>query len=889
MKKRGNLAFYGLIIGIMLLIPMASASFSLKNYSVQKNYAGGETVKGNLDISFTNEPARGLVTSNFNGNITLLDLLKNNSLQEGRDFNCNIIGCGASYSAKESISALSLTSGAKKVIGLKASGNNVEIKKAKISISSNALPSCQSQAVIDIGELGNAMVQNTRYKANICGFNSGCFNSGLQESGYDMAKITSIPYCENLTLEASPAYYAGARVKNSTSGQSNLKMKLYDSSWDELGECTLPKNKQETENLKCIINYSNIKSQGYFLCIETDSGSQSNYMIKSEQSGQICGTTDAGSNTLNRDYDIFAESLQFDSLQIEVNESTFSKFNEIGLSQYLDDYIQNNYGRNCSAGCVIPIAINAGSDQSINFASIEIEYLSDGAVLTSNQAYSLEKKNSDLSSPGLSINLEKAGFEIPVETSENRLMISLNGNSLLTASINVTPGFYFDIKPKNIFVGIDTTFQIISGSNISSSLWKFGDGSPSIQGNGKTIAHKYNEEGNYTLEVEATDNRGVKGIKKIQISAGNANASAGILIKRYEARVQNLSAQIKNYSPWLLERIKEKENLSYINSSLIAIKKEYLEAKNDSQYAEIVQKLGEMKVPYAISSSESGKAPLAIGFDNIDTSYIEELSNKSLTDKSRENLKLLIINWNEENYDSEIEYQIISSYYDLGKEDLLTYAKIKLHAKGNPEPGFLIINYPKEEIKFMQNYGEIEVSRGSSATAIPISGDKELELILSEGVDVSELGSYVSPNLDKFQSLEGRPFIEKNTRPGTAIWLYVLLIIGFFAVYITLQEWYKRHYESFLFKNKDDLYNIINFMHNARISQLGDNEIRGKLSGLKWKGEQISYAFKKLDGKRTGMWEIPVFRYWERNKIKREIAKRQGNQGDARFIKRPTL
>ncbi len=106
-------------------------------------------------------------------------------------------------------------------------------------------------------------------------------------------------------------------------------------------------------------------------------------------------------------------------------------------------------------------------------------------------------------------------------------------------------------------------------------------------------------------------------------------------------------------------------------------------------------------------------------------------------------------------------------------------------------------------------------------------------------------------------------------------------------VYIILQEWYKKKYESHLFANKDDLFNIINFVYNARASGISDSEIRRKLGESSWKGEQISYAFKKIDGKRTGMWEIPLLKFMENKKVKEEIERRQGKPLDTSFIKRP--
>ena len=121
------------------------------------------------------------------------------------------------------------------------------------------------------------------------------------------------------------------------------------------------------------------------------------------------------------------------------------------------------------------------------------------------------------------------------------------------------------------------------------------------------------------------------------------------------------------------------------------------------------------------------------------------------------------------------------------------------------------------------------------------------------------------------------------------LWIFILIIFTL-VVYISLQEWYKRHYEKYLFPNKDDLYNVINFIYNARASSLKDEEIRSKLLRLRWTGEQVTFAFRKIDGKRTGMYEIPIFKVFENMKVKEEIAKRQeGGILDARFIKRGNI
>jgi len=42
-----------------------------------------------------------------------------------------------------------------------------------------------------------------------------------------------------------------------------------------------------------------------------------------------------------------------------------------------------------------------------------------------------------------------------------------------------------------------------------------------------------------------------------------------------------------------------------------------------------------------------------------------------------------------------------------------------------------------------------------------------------------------------------------------------------------------------------------------------------------WAGEQIIYAYKKYKGQRTGMWEIPIFKFVEKNRVKKELETRK--------------
>ena len=78
----------------------------------------------------------------------------------------------------------------------------------------------------------------------------------------------------------------------------------------------------------------------------------------------------------------------------------------------------------------------------------------------------------------------------------------------------------------------------------------------------------------------------------------------------------------------------------------------------------------------------------------------------------------------------------------------------------------------------------------------------------------------------------------------------ILLGIG---VYFILKKWYKEKYENYLFKNKNNLYNIVTYVHGAKQHGKKDNEIVKDLRNAGWNNEQINYVMKKYSGKNTGM------------------------------------
>ncbi len=887
-------AWWPLII-FALVLPLVFAQVDLKNASIQTNYTGGESLRGKLTLQFTQEPSTSQVTSSFNTTIGLLDWLTKNSFQEGKEYTCTVTGCGSSYIKQQSITTLSLHTGEKKTVGFSIQGNNAVINTVSLKIKSSAPVSCTRQLLIDVLNKNESFFGNTASTLVSCGAKyQGCFDSSLQ--AYDPVLITSTgatkTYCENVTLPASPAFNVGARVTNSTLGYTPLVMTLYNAQGDTLGTCTLPRHMQQVEDLSCFIQASIQSPSSAIACISAQSGSSitTNYQLDSEQSGSVCGGTDLYS-LHQRDYAIFAKALQFAPLDLVLNETTFLKSTGMGLASYLDSIVLEKYQRNCSLGCAVPLQILADQDQDLTFSFPQMQYDADGNTLLSNQLYVLDQQPSSLNSGNIILDLAKANFVLPLNPVDKKLQITIGTNQLFSTplSLNITPGFLFDVVPKVVFIGLDTSFSIITSENISSAVWNFGDGTTTTSQE-KYITHMYKERKEYTLIVEVTKKDGVKATRSFILSAGDPKTSTESLLAVKEKNLQQVSTVIQTYPSWVRKELEKKIDVLILNASLQTLKQKMASVKNDEDYTLIITQLSDLSLPEQLGTSISGTLPLALGYTNLDPAYIATYSGKdTLTISEKENLRLEIIDWISKHYTVDISFAHIGSRIQGQEAPLFTTFKVIITPQGEAQNAFFILDYPKDQIIFMQGYNEKSITASSTGTLIPVQSATTLEFLLPGKVDVSELGAYISPQVKDLQSANVIEAVQKNQRNRFALYAYIFLVFFTFIVYIALQEWYKRSYETYLFRNRDDLYNIVNFIGNARTSGLSDSDIRRKLASMNWRGEQINYAFKKIDGKRTGMLEIPLFKAFERKKLQRELVKRQQRNGDVRFIKRPYL
>jgi PKD repeat protein len=889
MKKR--IILYSAIL-MLLCLPCVLASFQYHNNTLKTNYVGGEKIQGILTVSLTNQSVDSYITTNLGGNISIIDFIRNNSFTEGKDYNCSTIECMPDYNALNEISSIVIENDNQTILaGFNIQGRDISIEDMRLTLTGNANPSCTEDLLIDVGNDKEAFLINPEYTNTPCTpIRRGCFNPNL--TNYLISTLGETKYCEKITLPPAAAYLVGAKIINSTAGTGELEMEIFDKTFENpRGSCILPKHKQNDESLSCVINISNINRDDFFVCVSSSGG---NYKIRVETERDTCGRAEEGA--LDKDYDIFIQTMQFGYLSLEFTESIFNEMNpDTSFIEFLNDYIQKKYQRNCpSGGCFIPFKIT-GKQQTILVRNPLVKYTWGGSELESSTLNKLSISPARISSNALRFDVSKLNINLPLRANASTLQFYIDGRAVLnsTLALKIEPSFSFDIYPKFALVGVETIFNSTTNMSITSSSWDFGDGKTE-NANGKSAKHMYTQIGNYSLKVTLMCADGLKGSRIFEILVGDANASAQMILTKYENRLANLTKQIALFQPWIKEEIDKKIDLVTLEASVAKLRNDYSSASSEDEFAGIVNKLLQLNVPAAIVERESGTYPFSVGFNELDTSLIEEVSAKTAEDK--EQLAMNIIDWANKNYEGSIKREVISVFGENSVEDLMTsFAIILAPKQENILKPYLILDYPNEGMKFK---GSVNSRAVNSGTSISLTENQavNVEFIINQKVDAKQLGMYISPDITNLiVEAPVEPTKEAFDYKKFLIWgsvVFFLLII----VYIILQEWYKKHYESYLFKTKEMLYNILAFINNSRTAGIDDSAISKNLSRAGWDGEQIAYAFKKIEGKRTGMFEIPIFGRFERNKINNELAKRAdkgagagGFRQNARFIKRPGL
>ncbi len=874
---------------LVFLIGLVSASFTKSNISIENKYAPGDKLKGTLNISLQDEPTNSLLTA-FNSSMKIIDFLEGNLVSS--DFSCTPVDCETGYipSNKETNKKFSnLLYGDKRVIGLKISGDIDSISSFSMKINSTAGESGFPQLSIDVlndnSEEWIAYNASNNFRKEIY----GCFDSGVQP-----AEITQIEYCERLILPPTPNVKIGANINEvlGKGGNVDFIMRIYNDDYD--GSCTA--SASGSGKINCVVNLSITFPQDFFACIRTKNSEDNNkYSINSERNNP-CGFTGSFDDNYNYDFDIFAQPGNYylvGTFTLDNNELANSG-NNMNLAIYIEDYIYERYENNCVDGCIIPIKIISGITQTITMSDASLSYVS-GISTTTHDIYDLTEEPAKINMDFKELDLEKAGLIVPTEYGSQDLVLKLGGEEIISKTIEIARVPVIDrVIPLSVPAAMPVKFIVFaSEGNITEYKWDFGDGSIETTTINSTY-HSYSSIGTYNLKVTVVNEAGeASKTFTVEVKSPEDQINNTLTVKRRD--LSEIKSQLSAITGWYKTEIEKIVNLDVIEGYLDDIERKYEIASSSSEYVEIMSSLMDLKIPSSITST-SLEMVYFPNTDYIDPNYLIELGVKDVDEPER--YRDSIVSWISQNLDINIESKIYYLNFEDTREAILSSFIVKIKSKEDfPRESYLIIEKSYDGLIFKEDYKEKSLGGATAITFSQLEQDKEerIEFILPERIEIIELPFYISPEFSQLPEPENGKISpcdsdkkcekelgenSKNCPSDCKNWAkiiiyFAILLFLAFVCYIALQEWYKRYYERHLFKNQNDLFNLINFINNALNQGLTKGEIIDKLKKHKWSNEQITYAFKKVLGKRTGMWEIPIFKWFEKRKIERELAKRR--------------
>ena len=930
------------LIGFFLVLGLASAvGFDIKKNSsfIDENYLEGDVISGILNMSFDKQENVYFTNSLDKHKIKLLEVFDAMNLTKGEDYICDPVNCKSYYVSHSGATGKGISlDDDEDLYGFKIKENklirSVEDLEFNVDVFANA--SCYNQVFIDLFNDGSVDFYNNKpYKGSLgnCGDtfypgknrNEGCFD---EEEDTREIPIGEEPYCEYMKdIPASASYEIGGDIIAKKAGGSiSFAMFPADGGEEQLGwngYDDLPKG-----NVSGVfINYSSLEKFDALVCVYTDEYSASDYFsIKvNEDNDEKCGLVfewgdEVSKEDFDIDYNLYIKPRGYDRIEtVEFNKDAYKEMTGEILKDDLTNYIKETYGMNCSGenGCVIPFSIwgrHEGENQAIDAVKLTYKYAASGNKSiseTNDDIYELNERPAKVSSNWSKIKVNKMDFDVPDKNGNYNFKLYLGEKDVISKVIKVEIGFPFELVPRFAFIGRETSFTARSSVNVTSSVWNFDDGTPAVTVPGVNAKHLYGESGEYMVKVilnkaPVGTSPAKNSTKRFKVVVGDAKKSAELTLKDYENRIAILESDMNGYPAWVKTPLSSAIGLDAKKTLVQAKRAEYSNLDTDSSeedYIAIIEGLISLDIPNSVYTSTSGTLPGDIGYGGADMAHILEIVGATEEISNMEDLKANVFGWMNEHYDVSVSFETISAREDLQDAELLKKYKIILTEKKEPESAaYLVIDYPKSGLVFSSQGDLFSETSVSGGTYVDLSQEEisRVEFLIAgaNAPNIMDLGVYISPSPESL-GIDSRPIKEcwlENCDPeGNFLWKRFILgisiiIILFLTIYLILQTWYKRNYERHLFPNSNDLYNLLNFIYNSRRNGLKDSEIKSSLKNRKWTGEQITYAFNKLEGKRTGMWEIPLFKFAENRKVRKEIEKQQGGRPiDTRFIKRPNL
>ena len=871
MKKR--VIFSVLVLFSVFLIGFVFASYEVgeTDYSINSVYGPGADLIGWVNMSFSEEPSDSVFEDSQGNSIQLINLLKTTSLLSGTDYICNPLDCGTKYSKGDEITdKFILNAGEEKVIGFEFNGDIQDIDSVGFNITSDAQSSCSNQLKIDFFADGEVETGNTESGDESCSATRtyGCFNESKNTESFIVEEFSTMQ-CQRIELPEGAGFELGAYL-NKQNEAKPTQIAIYDLNLiHELAKCELSQSGEGEQT--CNVDFLVTNPQEYYICVFNDKndGDGKTILLGYEDSDG-CGIYGSKGYAPQEAYSyrIFAQARKFASMSsINIEDDTLY---ENGLGNEFLNYIIDNYQGNCTSGCIVPIKLISNATQNISINHIDGSYSTSGPSKPIDKIYSISSSPATISSDYIKISLDKGNFTLSSDYGKKDYSLNFKGDEIINEEINITkvpeikkltPLVAFNGFP----IGFTVDVKAVNNTPIIKYIWEFENANAENTTANKN-SHTFSSIGKFPVKISVVDSKGKIGTKIFEVDVQSYAGLYDKTLSDLNNKLDSLETGIQGFDSFEKAGIEKVLNINSTRSELSNIQAKWANASGDNELKSIVNEILSISVPDSINKVDTNLLSYYPKATYVELSAVKEKfgGNYSLADTSEYVNGILM--WNTENLNTKIKQTKIQANYSENMNNILSMFELQVTKTGGDSAFVFIRNL--ENLGFGGNYGQ---SNLTSYTAIPLdSATKTIKFYTTQDIGITDLPVFISPALEDIQVIGQVTQAEVNQKRMLIFGLILLfLIILGIIIYIIMQNWYKTKYENYLFKDRNNLFNLINFIDTQKKKGVKDKEIMRKLKANKWKLEQISYAMKKYAGKRTGMLEIPI------NKAVKKFSKEQ--------------
>jgi len=867
--KRGVLFFLLIISLSTFVFAFSQSQVGTPSNLINEKYSLDSHLSGWINISLNGESADSLFQTSLGSQISLIDLIKQNELKGTLAYSCLPLDCKSDYSASGSgddSKTISLGPGESRVIGLKFGGGagDTDFMNARdfsISIISDAPETTSKQLFINILDDSNMEWQSYKSSGNFYNEDSGCYNSPTGTIG-----LTTTIYCEKITLPEAPKVEIGAYIINSLNPSASFTMSIEDENGKS---ATCPISALQGGRVACVPNFKIDTSGDYFVCIKaTSSIDEFKYTINTQSNNNnTCGY--ATDTTHPRDFEVFAKPGKFSSINggspfiLNDIEASSSMGSSVSIESDIQNYISDRYNRDCTKNCIVPIRIISGKNQQqgITISDINMRYTLGGVTTNGiSKIYDITKVPAKITSGFIKLSLDDANFTLPKTFGESNLSLTFGGAQIFSQSITIEKiPQIVSINPTTIIAGFPTHFtsQIEMFNDnltkITNYEWRFGNDSVKTLSN--DAIYTFNKIGTSTITVVITDSNQHTSSKTFNVEISTAKQAVSSLLKKDFDNLNNIKSMIENFSPFEQDSLKSVLNFNMLDTAISSIQQKNATAISDQDYINIMPQLVNLSVPGSIDVTKSVDSLLFFpSKKNINLNILKKIGGGDFGTQESQYADSVLA-WNLNNVQTRLSSKGFTAAYDNNEKEILNTFELKI-GEGSEVKGAYLIMPKFEGIKFKQDYSQKE---NEGYMYIQLNGGEDIIFSTTEKVDFLNFPAFISPPISRL-SIQKAPLLDTEKISKQTLIILVTLLVTFvgFIIYLALQQWYKRKYENFLFKNRNDLYNIVSYIQNMKKQGIEDSKVASGLRKSGWSSEQVDYIMKKYYGRMTGMFEIPI-------------------------------